>query len=208
MLMGAPDLQVLLSSHTMITDFIRTRGGEEVSTVVSLGIAFAIINANIATIVLVGRQVYSTGRDHVWSPRINHAFTQVHSRFHSPWLATLIPGALAAAACFIGLDALLIITGTSLVVVYASLCVAVIAGRRSGKTSHGIYRMPLYPLPPIAGLCALAYVIYANYLDADVGRPSLIATGGMMTLAAGYYLAVLRRRGAWKPRDPLPEIES
>jgi hypothetical protein len=93
-------------------------------------------------------------------------------------------------------------------VVYASLCVAVIAGRRSGKTAHGIYRMPLYPLPPVAGLCALAYVIYANYLDTEVGRPSLIAAGGMMLLAAGYYLLVLRRRGTWTPRDPSPEIEA
>jgi len=205
MLLGAPDLKELFASHAMITDFIRARGGERLSTFVSLGIAFAIFNADIATIVLIGRQVYSTGRDQVWTPRINRALTQLHKRFHSPWLATLIPGMLACAACFIGLDRLLVVTGTSLVVVYVALCVSVIVGRRSGKTAHGLYRMPLYPLPPIAGLCALAYVIYANYLDTAIGRPSLVATGGMMLLAAAYYGLVLRRRGVWQPRMDAPD---
>lgn len=202
MLMGAPDLPALLGSHTMMSDFIASRGGSFLNKVISLGIALAIINANIATIVMIGRQVYSTGRDHVWTPAINRALTHVHEKFHSPWLATLIPGGLAAAACFIGLDRLLVMTGTGLVVVYASLCVAVIVGRRNGTTKHGIYRMPLFPLPPIAGLCALIYVVYANFLDTDIGRPSLIATGGMILLSAAYYVLVLKRRGDWTPRGP------
>ena len=35
------------------------------------------------------------------------------------------------------------------------LCLAAIAGRRTGSTAHGAYRMPLYPLPPLLGLAAL-----------------------------------------------------
>ena len=199
MLMGAEDLPSLLSSHTMISDFIESRGGTLLKNIMSLGIALAIINANIATILLIGRQVYSTGRDGVWAPAINRALMKVHPTLKSPWVATLVPGVLAALACLIGLDLLLVITGTSLVVVYASLCAAVIMGRIKGITDHGIYRMPFFPLPAIVGLVALAGVIYANSLDPDVGCPSLYATGGMMALAAIYYLVFLRRRG-WTPQ--------
>ena len=71
------------------------------------------------------------------------------------------------------------------------------------ETKHGHYRMPLYPLPPIAGLIALGYVIYANYLDEAVGRPSLWATLGIIVFSSAYYFLVLRRRGGWKLRGPV-----
>jgi len=202
MLVGAPDLEALFSSQHMISDFIEARGGSTMNTLISLGIACAIINASIATILLLARQIYSTGRDRVWTRGINRALMRLHPRFHSPWVATLVTGALASAACFIGMNRLLVITGTGIVFVYASLCVAVIVGRQNGKTAHGIYRMPWYPLPPLFGLAAMIYIIYASYLDPDIGRPSLWATGGMIVLAAGYYLFILRRRGTWVPRGP------
>ena len=157
----------------MLGDFISTRGGgDTMNSVISLGIALAILNANIASILLVARLLYSSGRDHVWTPSINRGLTRVHARFHSPWVATLVCGVFASAACFIDMDLLLVITGTSLVVFYASLCVAVIAARRrKGLTAKKrLYRMPLYPLPPVAALLMLVYVIYANYLDPDIGR--------------------------------------
>jgi amino acid transporter len=202
-LMGAPDLQSLLGSSTMLGDFIKIVGGEKLNTVISLGIALAIINANIAFIVMVARQLFSTGRDHVWTPAINNAFMRIHKRYHSPWIATLVCGALAAAACFIDLNLLLVITGTSIVVIYGALCVAAIVGRRNGTTSHGHYRMPGYPLVPVIALLMLVYVVYASYLDPEIGRPSLWATLAMILISAGYYLLVLRRRsGGWVLKGP------
>lgn len=201
-LMGVPDLKSMLASQNMFGNFIKMLGGNRLNTIISIGIAFAIINANIATIIMVARQLFSTGRDHVWAPIINRALTRVHKRFHSPWIATLACGALSALACLINLKVLLVITGTSIVVIYASLCVAALAGRQSGKTNHAHYRMPWYPLPPIVALIVLAYVLYANYLDPGIGRPSLLATLGMMIISAFYYLLVLRRRGRWVLRGP------
>jgi amino acid transporter len=201
-LLGAPDLKALFASQNMFSDFITATGGETLSKAMGLSVALAIINANIAFVVLVARLLYSTGRDHVWPHAVNHALTRVHARFHSPWIATLICGVLSAGACFIDLHLLLVITGTSIVVIYGALCVAVIAGRRNGATSHGHYRMPLYPLPPIAALIVLVYVVYANFLDPDVGRPSLWATLAMMAVSAVYYFLVLRRKGNWVLRGP------
>ncbi len=202
-LLGAPDLKTLFASQNMLSDFIVVRGGHNLMVVVSLGVALAILNANIAIVLMLARQFYSSGRDHVWPRFLNHALTRIHTRFHSPWVATLICGVLAIGACFIDLNVLLVMVGTGLVVIYGSLCVAVIVGRRNGKTKRAHYRMPLYPLPPVAGLLALGYVIYANYLDEAVGRPSLWAALAMIIVSAAYYLLVLRRRGGWKLRGPV-----
>jgi amino acid transporter len=201
-LIGAPDLKSLFGSQNPFSDFVAALGGHTLNVAVSLGVALAIINANIAFIVLVGRFLYSTGRDHVWAPPINYAVTRVHKKFHSPWVATLICGALACAGCFIDMHTLLVLTGTGVIAIYAILCIAVIVGRRKGITSHGHYRMPLYPLPPITALIALGYVVYANFLDPEVGRPSLWATLAMMAVSAGYYFFVLRRKGDWILRGP------
>ena len=201
-LLGAPDLKTLFSSQNMFSDFIAIRGGNTLNTVMSLGIALAIINANIAFVVLVARLLFSTGRDRVWPHRANHALTRIHSRFHSPWVATLVCGVLACGACFIDFNLLLVMTGTSIVIIYAALCVASVVGRLTKKTDHAHYRMPFYPWPPVLGLVALAYVVYANYMDEAVGRPSLLATLVIMIISSAYYFIILRRRGSWALRGP------
>lgn len=196
-LLGAPDLKALLTSQNMFSDFISLIGGEHLNRLMSLGIALAILNANIATVIMVSRQMFSTGRDHVWPAKINYALTRIHGRFHSPWIATLVCGALACGACFIDMNFLFVIIGSSLVFIYGVLCVTVIAGRHKGLTAHGHYRMPFYPLPPVLALIAMLYILYADYLDEAVGRPSLLATLAMITISAIYYFAVLRRKGEW-----------
>ncbi len=201
-LLGSRDLKAALNSKSLLMDFVGGHGGERLKTLMSLGIALAIVNASIAAIVLTARQFFSTGRDQVWPGAFNRSLTRVHGRFHSPWVATLVVGLLAAAACLVRLDFLLVLTGTSLLAVYSALCLAAIVGRRGGTTSHGRYRMPWFPIPAVAGFFSLAYAGYASYLDEAVGRPSLVVTGLMILFSAGYYVFVLRRRGVWILRGP------
>lgn len=202
MLHGGPDLARLFASDTMFGDFVHQVGGNVLGTVINLSIALAIINANIAVVVLVARMLFSSGRDEVWAAPINRFLTRVHPRFGSPWAATLVTGVLAAALCFVDLNVLLVMTGTAIVVVYGALCVAVIAGRRRGTTAHATYRMPFFPWPPLVALVVLAAVVYANALDPSVGRKSLLATAGLIAVSAAYYRFVLRRRGEWVLREP------
>jgi L-asparagine transporter-like permease len=86
---------------------------------------------------------------------------------------------------------------------YFLLCVAVLVGRFSGRTAHAPYQMPFFPLAPMVGIAALVYILYANWIDLAVGRPSLIATVVMLA-AAGLYYALLRwRRGPdWRMVRP------
>ena len=170
---------------------------------VSLGVAFAIVNAVIASLLINARILFASGRDGAWNRLVNEVFTRLHLKYDSPWAAMLVTGAAGVACCFIPLHVLLVLNGMGVVVTYVSLCVAVIIGRLSGASRHARYRMPMFPLAPIVGLLALAGVVGASWLDRDVGRPSLLVTLAVMVLFAGYYLWRRRRSGfAWSLSGP------
>jgi len=202
-LLGAPDLKRLIASQDPFGDFVLATGGRALNIAVSLGVALAIVNAVIAIVLINARFFYSTGRDRMWHGAANAALTRVHGRLHSPWVATLLSGVTGMATCFVPFHLLLVLNGTGVVVLYALLCLAVIVARHSGATAHAAFRMPLYPLAPILGLASLIYVLWANWQDPDLGRPSLIATLVMTALAVAYYLIMRRRRGAeWAMAGP------
>ncbi len=199
---GAPGLAAMFSSDTMFGDFVRDRGGPGLGVAINLAVALAIVNADIAVVVLVSRMLFSSGRDAVWAGPVNRALTLVHGRFGSPWAATLVTGALASLLCFVDLQLLLVMTGTAIVLVYGALCVAVIVGRRTGSTAHAAYRMPFFPWPPVLALIVLAYVIYVNGIDPKTGQPSLVVDVVVVAVSALYYQLVLKRRGQWVLREP------
>ena len=201
-LMGAPNLQALLGSTSPFSDFITAVGGYALSVVIGLNVALAILNAVLATLLQNARFFYSTGRDGTWHPRINDAFLVTHDRFNSPWIATLAAGISSMAMCLLGLQWLLVITGTGIALIYAAVCIAAIAGRTTGTTKHAVYRMPLYPFWPVLGLLALAYVFYTSAIDPDIGRPSLLINSAVMVVALAYYGLRVRRKGNFAFRDP------
>ena len=203
-LLGVPDLRAFLGSPHMFGDFIASRGNSVLDMVVSLGIALAIFNAVIVMELQAGRCLFSTGRDEVWAAPLSRALTRTHHSFHSPWVATLACGALSALACLLNQNILFVVTGTGIILVYALLCAAAIIGRRSGTTAHGHYRMPLFPLAPLVGFVVLAYIVYTNWLDVVIGRPSLLTTLAIAAASSLYYWLAIRRRGGWVLRGPSP----
>jgi amino acid transporter len=204
-LVGAPDLRSLLASQSPFSDFVLARGGRLLSEAISLSIALAIVNAVLATLLQNARFLFSTGRDSAWHSLINDAFTRTHVRFRSPWVATLAAGASSVLMCFLGLNMLLVLTGTGIVLTYAGVCIATLAGRRTGATANATFRMKFFPAMPVIGLVALAYILYTNWLDPTVGRPSLFANFVAIALSLAYYVFVLRMRGGWRLRDPEEE---
>jgi len=201
-LMGAPDLKSLIASEHPFPDFVLARGGRLLDDAIGAAIALAIFNAVLATLLQNARFLFSTGRDLAWHRHLNDSFTRTHARFHSPWIATLAAGGSSILVCFLGMNLLLVLTGTGIVLTYAGVCAATLAGRRSGATAHATFRMKLFPAMPIVGLAGCAYILYTNWLDTDVGRPSLIANLIVIALALLYYAFVLRARGGWTLRGP------
>jgi amino acid transporter len=201
-LLGAPDVTTLLKSESPFGEFVLQAGGHALSIALSLGIALAIFNAVLATVMMNGRFFYSTGRDGTWHPHINFAFAQTHSRFNSPWVATLASGGSAILMCFIGMDLLLELTGMGLVLTYLVLCVGVLVGRRTGSTGHAAYRMPFFPWIPLLGVLALVFIIVASWTGGADSRNSLILNGVLVVASLVYYRFVLRRSGEWALTGP------
>ena len=206
--LGAPDLGRLLGSDSGLVDFVGVAGGEALRRVVSLSVALAITNAVIATVLLTARQLFATGRDGAWPGPVNAAMTTIHPRFRSPWIATLAAGGLACGLCLIDIRLLLIATGTGAAVIYGSLCIAALVGRRRGTTDHGHHRMPLFPWLPIATLIAIVGVLYADWLDPEEGRPGLFAALGVAIAFGAFYVAAVRGRARWRLSGPEDEAEA
>ncbi|GAA0664991.1 amino acid transporter [Sphingomonas insulae] len=201
-LMGAPDLHALVTADDPFGLIARMRGGGWLADGIAIGVVIAIVNAIIACILACSRFFYGTARDNSWGRPLDRWMTQIHPRFGSPWIGTLIVGGVGVACCFLPLTLLLVLSGTGLVAIYAGIAVAAMVGRRSGATDHARYRMPLYPLAPVITLIALAYVVWTSWLDVDEGRPGLIMTGVQIAGSAAYYWFVLRPRGAWRVHVP------
>ena len=196
-LVSAPDLPRLFTAADPFGLFVTLRGGPALAGWMAAGVAIAIFNAAIASVLASARFFYATGRDRAWGRPIDAWLAAIHPRFASPWIATLVTGGAGIAACFVPLPLLFVISGTGIVVTYAGVSLAALAGRRSGASAHGLYRMPWFPLAPLLTLVALAGVVWASWLDPVTGRPGLIATAAQMLVAAGYYWFVLRRR-SWR----------
>ena len=93
----------LLNHETPFADFIAKTGGERLRQVINLGVAASIFNALLACIIGWTRVFYSTGRDRLFPEGISRFLVRVHSRFHSPWGAALLLGAISMAACALAL---------------------------------------------------------------------------------------------------------
>jgi amino acid transporter len=197
-LAGAPDLHAFVAAEDPYGLLVRLLGSERLAAWMGLGIMLAIVNAIIASILATARILYGTARDRSWGRPFDPWFAAIHPRFESPWIGTLIIGGFMIAACLLPLTFLLLVSGIGLAVIYAGIAAAVLVGRYGGKSNHAEYRMRFFPLPPVLTLVAVAFVVWASWLDPQEGRPALIATGAQLLLGLAYYRLVLARRGRWE----------
>lgn len=204
---GAPDLRSFLTAADPFGQLVAARGGSTVAGWVAIGVVAAIINAIIAWVLACARFFYGTGRDGSWGRPLDQWLTVIHPRFGSPWIGTLLIGGVGIVCCFVPVSTLLVLSGQGLVAIYAGMCIAAMAGRRSGATADAPYRMPLYPVAPVLTLMALGYVVWTSWLDPAEGRPALLMTGAQIALSAAYYWLFLKPRGGWQaviPQDQYP----
>ncbi len=198
--MGASDLAQLAAAPAPIAQFIGEAGGSMLARVMSLAVAAAIFNTMIAIMLSAGRQLYASARDNAW-PLAGHQLAALHPRFGSPHVATLVMGGAALACCLLPASMLVTILANGNIATYATLCLAAIAGRRSGLTSNTHARAPFFPLGPVCVLLALAGVIWADLLDPVTGVPGLLAMLATVVSGVGWHRLVVRNNAAWRHRD-------
>jgi amino acid transporter len=201
-MVGSPNVRALVSSAQPLPNFIRATGGPTMARAMSVGVAIAIFNAMLALSLLAARQLYATGRDRLWPALLNRAFTRLHPRFRSPWIAALTMGAVSLAWCLAALDFLVTVIATMTVATYVGLCVAVIVGRRRGSTAGGVYRMPFYPLAPVLALIGMSGVLAVSFADPKEGLPGLLATGVVVAASITAYVMLRRNHSSWADRGP------
>jgi amino acid transporter len=191
MLTSAPDLKGALSAEAPMAAFLASTAGPAVAAAVSVGVVAAIFNSLVACLIAYSRYIYSTGRDGVWSPRVNRWLATLHPRFHSPILATLVLAFFAGLCLFLGEKFLLILISSN-VFDYLLMALAVFVGRRTGRTGRD-FKIPLHPLTPIFGLSVTVLSLIADWFDPDAGRPSAILLSGLFLGALAYYHFRLRQ---------------
>ena len=191
MVLSARDLPSILGSEAPMAAFLRQTGGPLIAAVVSAGVAAAIFNSMIATIMAYGRYFYATGRDGIWPGAVNRVVATLHPTLKSPMAATLILVAGAAAIMMIGEKRILILVSGN-VSDYLLISLAVMRGRKRGLTGT-TWRAPLHPMVPIFGLTVTALSVAADWLDPDAGRPSIILLTSLFLGALAYYYFRLRQ---------------
>jgi amino acid transporter len=199
-LIGAPSLAGLFGAEQPLPALAATLGGPQLSRILSLAVAVALFNAMIASALMGGRHLYSSGRDGVWPKGMSQALARLHPRFNSPWIATLTIGVTSLLWCLVRLDLLLILIGDGTAAIYLCMSLAALKGR-SGEAAHTPYRMPLFPWIPVLALIGLFALWAAHLLDAD-GRKGLLVSGVVAAAAAAYYQLALKRGGRWAHRGP------
>lgn len=190
MLLSARDLPAVLGAEAPMATFLKLTAGPEVSKIVSLGVAAAIFNALVASVMGYSRYLYATGRDGVWPAPISRVLARLHPRLNSPLVATALLAIGTALICLIGEKALVILISGN-VADYLLIAIAIFIGRRSGATGRD-FRAPLHPLIPILALVVTALSIVADALDKEAGRPSIILLVSLFLGALAYYHVRLR----------------
>ncbi|HEX9030892.1 MAG TPA: APC family permease [Streptosporangiaceae bacterium] len=196
-ILGAPSLSRLIASPAPMEYFVTARGGSVVNTIVSLGIALAIINATVAITLQAGRTLYSSARDRAYPDALSKSLGYVHPKLQTPVTATLVVGiAAAVVAAIVPIGSLITATGATLVALYLIVALSAIVGRRNGTTAHARYKMPAWPLAPVIVILTLGYVTYQLWQ----GNPwQVIIAAGALAVGYGYYYAYLhpQRETRW-----------
>jgi amino acid transporter len=210
LLMSAENLPEVFSAEAPVAAYLAKAGGPTIALLVSAGVIAALFNNVIASCMVFGRLIYSTGRDRIWWAPLNRLLSYLSPRLRSPVIATLVVGGVAALATLMGERYLLIFLSGD-VSAYALISTAVLLGRPRGKLGRH-FRAPVYPALPLFCAAFTALAVAADWMDPDAGRPSTILLVSLFALALLYYFVRLRDRPAtWLPSPheaAAPDAES
>jgi APA family basic amino acid/polyamine antiporter len=152
--------------------------------------------AGLSSVILVmmlgqPRVFFTMSKDGLLPP----AFSEVHPRFRTPWLATLLTGTVAAvvAGLFpIGLLGELVSIGTLLA--FVIVCAGVLVLRITDPDVPRPFRTPGYPLVPLLGIVACGYLMYGLPPDTWARLIIWMAAGLVLYFAYGRRHSKVQRR--------------
>jgi APA family basic amino acid/polyamine antiporter len=143
--------------------------------------------SSVMLVLLYGqtRIFYTMSRDGLIPP----VFSQVHPKFRTPWINTLIVGILACGfAGFMGLDELANLTNVGTLCAFAIVCVTVIYLRFARPQMHRPFKTPLFPLTPALGALMCFFLLMSLMASAGTRNFFLIYLAGGILLYFVYGL--------------------
>ncbi|MBX3510937.1 MAG: amino acid permease [Hyphomonadaceae bacterium] len=89
-----------------------------------------------------------------------NVLANVHKRFKTPWINTIITGVIVAcAAAFFDINTLGDLTAIGTLAAFAIVCLAVMWLRRTRPDLKRGFKVPFYPITPILGIISCAFLI-------------------------------------------------
>ncbi|MCW2687890.1 MAG: amino acid permease-associated region [Mycobacterium sp.] len=191
---AAPDLKEFFNAPAPVIYSIEASLGSKARVITDIGVTVALFNAMLSLLMYFGRGVYTTGRDGAWPPSVNRVLARLN-RFRAPGAGIIVLAVPAAVLVFTSaLDFLIIFAGTVIAAVYLCIGMAALWSRRSLPNEPRPYKMPLWPLPP------LAVIAFTGIALATQETKYLIAEVVLIGLA----LAAWAGSKKWSPRPTEP----
>ena len=201
--LGAHDLKAVLLSDAPFSTFLGAYLPAFVLELISLSIAIAIFNAVLAGFIGISRTVFSMGRTQLFARPVNATLTHLTPRSRAPWVAIAVVATTTACATYLPMVFKLLMMSGNLTILSIFYVWGVLKGRRSGRTGTHDYKTPLFPLIPILGIAIIIGGIAVLWLDAEIGRKSLLICTSVFALSFLYYHFVLmRRKEGWTLTGP------
>ncbi len=141
--------------------------------------------SSVMLVLLYGqtRIFYTMSRDGLIPP----VFARVHPKFKTPWINTLVVGALAAGfAGFMGLDALANLTNVGTLFAFAIVCVTVLYLRYARPEMRRPFKTPLFPVTPLLGAVMCLFLLMSLMAHDATRNFFLIYLAGGIVLYFAY----------------------
>jgi amino acid transporter len=200
LLIGAPSVDMLLTSAAPLADTVAAWGGNFFGKVISFIIFLAVLDLATASMMAFARVYWSGGRDNVWPTPISKALAYVNPKLKTPWVAVVV-FALICAVFAATSNVASIVTFTGVITLsYAGLMGLSAIVIRLKKNPPERYKMPLWPVPP--ALLVVACVAMGTQQETrDLWITLIIAAVFIVD-----YLVYLRPRPEhWRLLDPIVE---
>ncbi len=141
--------------------------------------------SSVMLVLLYGqtRIFYTMARDGL----IPLVFAQVHPKFKTPWINTLIVGVLACGfAGFMGLDALANLTNVGTLMAFAIVCLTVVYLRFARPDMRRPFKTPLFPITPVLGAIMCLFLLMSLMANEGTRNFFLVYLAGGIVLYFAY----------------------
>jgi amino acid transporter len=188
-ILGAPSLGSMITSAAPISYVLKSDAGKTLSDAISVGVALALFNAIIASMLAIGRVVYSSARDMAWPQPFNGWLASLHPRFKTPWVATILLGvACTTLTALSDIATLVTFLGVVICVLYALIAISALVSRYTQKDLSRPHKMPWFPVPVVLSLIGVGLAL-SQQKGSD-----LVIVGSILLGSAIYYAIYLLPR--------------